>query len=84
MPPHRLLKTIDLFQKKHEIDGAYVDQLWKEFGASVRVARRDKKIGLKSFSTSLGCSRAFVGFLESGKRQWNFNMARKAVKILSK
>jgi ribosome-binding protein aMBF1 (putative translation factor) len=84
MPPHRILKTIDFFQRKQNDDAQYIDGLWKDFGASVRETRRDQCIGLRAFAKQMKVSSAMIGYLESGKRQWNFEMARKAVKILSK
>jgi ribosome-binding protein aMBF1 (putative translation factor) len=84
MPPHRILKTIDFFQKKQAISDDFIGTLWKDFGKSVRESRKKKGVGLKEFSNMIGVSRSMVGFLESGKRQWNFEMARKAVKLLNK
>ena len=84
MPPHRILKTIDFFQKKQDIEAQYIDQLWLEFGTSVRETRRQRNIGLNTFSNELGVSKTMVSFLESGKRQWNLGMAKRAVKLLSK
>ncbi len=84
MPPHRILRTIDFFHKKHDIEAQYIDQLWIEFGTSVRETRRQRNIGLRVFAGKLGVSRAMIGYLESGKRQWNLGMAKRAVKLLSK
>lgn len=84
MPPHRILKTIDFFQRKQESEAHYIAGLWSDFGRSVRQSRKKQQIGLKEFAADLSISRAMVSFLESGKRQWNFEMARKAVKLLGK
>lgn len=84
MTPARLLKTIGTFQRKQGIEARYIASLWCVFGQSIREQRKQRKIGLKQFADSMSVSRAMIGFLESGKRQWNFEMARKAVKILSK
>ena len=84
MTPVRILKAIDFFHKKHDIEAQYIDQLWIEFGTSVRETRRQRNIGLKEFACALKVSRAMVSYLESGKRQWNLEMAKRAVKLLSK
>jgi ribosome-binding protein aMBF1 (putative translation factor) len=84
MPPHRILKTIDFFQRKQDGEEEYIKGLWADFGKSVREARKKQGVGLKQFAASMQLSRAMISFLESGKRDWNFNMARKAVKLLGK
>lgn len=65
------------------MDGdAQLDQMWSDFGAEVRSLRKRSGIGLKEFSRELKVSKSMTGFLESGKRRWNLEMARRAVKIL--
>lgn len=84
MTPARLLKTIDSFQRKQGREVRYIESLWCIFGQSIREQRKKRNIGLKEFSRRMQCSRAMIGFLESGKRQWNFDMAKRAVKLLKK
>lgn len=84
MPPHRILKTIDFFQRKQDGEEQYIKGLWSDFGKSVRESRKKQGVGLKEFAASMSLSRAMISFLESGKRDWNFKMARKAVKLLGK
>lgn len=83
MTPARLLKTIDFFQRKQAGEKQCIDALWADFGRSVRKSRKEHGVGLKEFADNMQLSRAMIGFLESGKRQWNFEMARKAVKLLN-
>lgn len=84
MSPARLLKTIDRAHIRATDDVAEINRLWFDFGAAVRNERRANNIGLASFSKALGVSKAYVGFLETGKRRWDFDMAKRAVKLITK
>jgi len=82
MPLHAILRKISAFEEKLSNGDAQLDKMWSDFGAGVRSLRKNRNIGLKEFSRELKISKSMTGFLESGKRRWNLEMARRAVKIL--
>lgn len=87
MSTESLRQTLDCIKKaqaEYDVHLAEHQELWRQFGASIRVMRKTRGVSLKKFSKLLGYSTAMIALLETGKRQWTHEKARGALKFLSR
>ena len=83
MTPRTLLESIREREMKQVQTQAEIGRLWGRFGAAVREARRRLGVGATKFAGALGYSTGMLAFLETGKRTWTMEAAKKAVEILA-
>ena len=82
--PLEILNAIRVSRVECEAQRATTTKLWKDFGKSVRVERKRRKITLKFFAAQLRYTTTMIAYLEQGRRQWPLKKAELAISILNK
>ena len=82
-PAQTILKEIADHQQAVAEHTAHELPLWRKFSSEVRRYREERGWSLADLADKIGIGRSLLSYLETGKRRWTLELARKAAKHMT-
>jgi len=77
-----LILVVERATNHHEASKKRLSAIWSQFSEGVRNERKLRKISLETLAERLGIKKSQLSYLETNRRSWTLDLAKKAVEVL--